>query len=170
MSKCPIATYQAILLYLIFTLIKTSSAFSLDFSLTLPLPDLELLSALVQVCIRNNIFYYPTMTERYDGINSMACMWIGVEEMCRLGLALYKVSKLCKNQDSKEDSSRLLQLSDLHFPVPDSQHLWDAQSNLEFSRSLQIDRGHGRKDAFARKNWISIYAKGLGSESDKWWM
>lgn len=169
-SKCPIATYQAILLYLIFSLIQSGCAYLLDFSLPLPSPDLEVLSALVEVCIRNKIFHYPNMIERYEGINSMACIWVGIEEICRLGLALYKVSRLCKNRNSNGGLGRLLQLSDLHFPVPDSQHIWDAQSNLEFSRALRIDRGRGRTDAFAKKNWISISAKGLESGSERWWM
>ena len=169
-SICPIATYQGILLYLIFSLIQDGNARSLGLNLSLSPSDYQILSALVRVCRRTNVFYYPSMLERYQAVASMACIWIGVEEMCRLGLAMYKISSLCRSGDSEDTEGRLLQLSDLHFPVPDSRQLWDAKSDLEFSQLLQIDARREKLDVRDLGNWISVSGKVLESGSEKWWI
>lgn len=100
----------------------------------------------------------------------MACIWIGVEEMGRLGLAMYKVSSLCRagNLEDKEDA--LLQLSDLEFPVPDSRSLWDAKSDMELSQLLQLEAGRARLDASDMASWISGCGKVLESGSERWWL
>ena len=81
-----------------------------------------------------------------------------MEEMCRLGLAMYKISSLCRNGDSEGTEGRL-QLSDLHFPVPDSRQLWDAKSDPEFSQLLQIDARREKFDVRDLGNWISVSGK-----------
>ncbi|KAJ5116825.1 hypothetical protein N7456_001173 [Penicillium angulare] len=170
-SKCPIATYQGILLYLIFSLIQNSNIRSLGLGLSLSSYDYQILSALVQVCLRNKVFHYPDMLERYEGITPMACIWVGMEEMSRLGLALYKVSALCKRENSSSNGIRLLQLSDLQFPVPDSRHLWEAESNQELARLLRLDGVSGRfNNIYTPQNWISTSAKALESGSERWWL
>ncbi|OOQ81546.1 transcription factor with C2H2 and Zn(2)-Cys(6) DNA binding protein [Penicillium brasilianum] len=169
-SICPIATYQGILLYLIFSLIQESSTRSLSLKLTLSSSDYEILSVLVQVCRRNHVFYYPGMLERYQDVDSMACIWIGVEEMGRLGLAMYKVSSLCRAGKLEDTEDRLLQLSDLRFPVPDSRSLWDAKSDMELSQLLQLEAGRERLAASDMANWISVCGKALESGSERWWL
>lgn len=170
-SICPIATYQGILLYLIFSLIQDSNTRSLGLNLSLSPSDYEILSVLVQVCVQNQVFYYPSMLERYQEVDSMACIWIGVEEMGRLGLAMYKVSSLCRAGSGLDDTEgRLLELSDLQFPVPDSRQLWDAKSTLELGRLLQVDAGRERLDARDIGNWISVCGNVLESGSERWWL
>jgi hypothetical protein len=111
------------------------------------------------------------MLERYQDVDSMACIWIGVEEMGRLGLAMYKVSSLVRaGRSSNDTEGRLLELSDLQFPVPDSRQLWDAKSNLELGRLLQMDAGRERLDARDMGNWISGCGKVLESGSERWWL
>lgn len=132
-SRCPVATYQAILIYIIFSLIvQDTTPRRMDFSAVLSPSDFQLLSALVGTCLRNDIFYYPRMLDRYHDISSVTCIWVGVEEIKRLGLALYKVSRLCSNGNCQESNTRgdnrLLRLSDLRFPLPASRRLWDAES------------------------------------------
>ncbi|KAI9376113.1 hypothetical protein BJX61DRAFT_539125 [Aspergillus egyptiacus] len=163
-SRWPIATYQGILLYLIFSCISPlTTTRSLDLSLTLPPSDRRILSALVAACLRNNIFYYPIMLTRYQDIDSVTCIWVGVEEIKRLGLALYKISRLCRGttRAGADNDGPLLQLADLRFPPPDSSRLWEAESNPELARLLvEIDNDNGhtdnaRFDGRLEANWVS---------------
>jgi len=72
----------------------------------------------------------------------MTCIWVGVEEIKRLGIALYRVCKLCSNNDSSDVNGgghlkpEFLILADLQFPMPDSNELWNAESNIVLSRRL----------------------------------
>lgn len=100
----------------------------------------------------------------------MACIWIGVEEMGRLGLAMYKVSSLCRAEELEDTEDRLLLLSDLRFPVPDSRSLWDAKSDMELSQLLQLEAGRERLAASDMANWISVCGKALESGSERWWL
>ncbi|KAE8327144.1 transcription factor with C2H2 and Zn(2)-Cys(6) DNA binding domain [Aspergillus sergii] len=146
-SAWPIATYQGVLLYLIFSLLSAPQhSHSLDLTIQLSVSDRRILTALVQTCLRHNVFFYPAMLGRYQDIDDVTCIWVGVEEIKRLGLALYKVCNRCRGgrqgESPGESNSRLLCLSDLRFPAPDSNHLWEAKSNMELSNLLaQTSRG-----------------------------
>ncbi|KAE8371282.1 hypothetical protein BDV26DRAFT_276442 [Aspergillus bertholletiae] len=166
-SGWPIATYQGVLLYLIFSLLSASHySHSLDLTIQLPTSDQRILTALVQTCLRHNVFFYPAMLGRYQDIDDITCIWVGVEEIKRLGLALYKVCNRCWNARSGEsegDSNpRLLRLSDLRFPAPDSNHLWTAKSNTELSHlvaqlSMDINPAGGREGKWISESggWLS---------------
>lgn len=175
-SRCPVATYQAILIYIIFSLIvQDTTPRRMDFSAVLSPSDFQLLSALVGTCLRNDIFYYPRMLDRYHDISSVTCIWVGVEEIKRLGLALYKVSRLCSNGNCQESNTRgdnrLFRLSDLRFPLPASRRLWDAESDRELSRLLQLERDRGAGlDSRDERNWISASGRLLDSSCEMWWM
>ncbi|KAL4912731.1 hypothetical protein BDW62DRAFT_194049 [Aspergillus aurantiobrunneus] len=148
-SAWPIATYQGILLHLMLSLLSRRCSLSQS--------DYDILVALVRTCRRHNLFFYPRMVGRYDGINSMACIWVGVEEIKRLGIALYSVCKLCRDSDSGRE---LLALSDLQFPMPDSNSLWNAESNAILSRRLAGVEPSAALDGRREENWIS----GLGED------
>ncbi|PWY81569.1 hypothetical protein BO94DRAFT_145736 [Aspergillus sclerotioniger CBS 115572] len=166
-SQCPVATYQAILLYLIFSLMQSSS------SRPLPPRDRHILSALIDTCLRNRVFYYPRMVSRYQAIDSVACIWVGVEELKRLGLAMYKVSRLCgRNLVVEESEGAVLRLTDLQFPMPDSRHLWEAQSNLELACLLQMEASYRgvRPDSRDEGSWISTSGELLDDGVESWWM
>ncbi|CAG8890365.1 unnamed protein product [Penicillium egyptiacum] len=174
LSRWPIATYQGILLYIIFSLLASIPiGLELNLSLTIPLPDRQILSALIATCLRNNLFYYPNMLTRYQHVESITCMWVGVEEIKRFGLALYKVSRLCGRRsclgESDETDGRLLRLSDLQFPMPDRKNFWDAGSNAELARLLLIySRREDKSDDARGTKWIS--QSGILLESDEnWW-
>ncbi|OJJ97684.1 hypothetical protein ASPACDRAFT_62661 [Aspergillus aculeatus ATCC 16872] len=199
-SRCPVATYQAILLYLIFSLVLTRTGHgtsdgsskpsqALDLSLPLSPDDTHILSVLVTTCLSNSVFYYPLMLERYhQSIDSVACIWVGVEELKRLGLAMYKVCRLsghgarvvegdavAMGRDAPEEHRGVLRLSDLQFPPPDSRHLWEAQSNPELARLLQIEArkpggASARLDGREEGNWISACGRVLQDGVDTWWL
>ncbi|KAL2826317.1 hypothetical protein BDW59DRAFT_145389 [Aspergillus cavernicola] len=170
-SQWPIATYQAILLYLIFSCISPlAKTRSLDLTLTLPPSDQGILSALVRACLQNNIFYYPTMLARYHDIDSVTCIWVGVEELKRLGLALYKISRLCGRGCDNEADNRLLRLSDLQFPPPDSRRLWNAESNPVLSTLLAEGCQGLKLDGRVEANWISSCGRVLDSNEELEWI
>ncbi|KAL6239529.1 Isochorismatase family-domain-containing protein [Aspergillus navahoensis] len=147
-SQWPIATYQGILIYLIFSLVSSGTKHALfELSLTFHMSpcDRSILSALVETCLENNIFYYPRMLERYRSVEDITCIWVGVEEIKRLGLGLFRICCLWAGGNQGEllvrpgmlGPNRLLCLSDLRFPPPDRDYLWEAGSNEELSRLLR---------------------------------
>ncbi|RAL00775.1 uncharacterized protein BO80DRAFT_475309 [Aspergillus ibericus CBS 121593] len=190
-SRCPVATNQAILLYLIFSLVLNSNGNtdtnisnnitgicatprSLDLTHTLSPMDQHILSLLVSTCLRNNIFYYPQMMNRYHHtMQSITCIWVGMEELKRFGLALYKDCRLCQSGndilESEADTGegrKVLRISDLQFPPPDIRHLWVAQSIWELSHLLQMEacRRGMRLDGRVEGNWISSCGRLLDGE------
>lgn len=152
-SAWPIATYQGILLYLILCLLESRQSHH-SHKCSLSQLDYEILVVLVQTCRRHRLFFYPTMLGRYHGINSMACIWVGVEEIKRLGIALYRVCKLCSDGNNV-GGSELLTLSDLQFPMPDSNELWNAETNTILSRRLAKVDPSAKLDGWQEQNWIS---------------
>lgn len=171
-SRWPIATYQGILLCIIFSLLSTPAGLELNLGLVVNVSDRQIISALVATCLRNNIFYYPNMLTRYRNVESLTCMWVGVEEIKRFGLALYKVSRLCGRGsclgEPDESDSRVLRLSDLQFPMPDERNLWDASSNPELARRLLIFSRRDRSHDPSSTDWISQC--GILLETDEnWW-
>ena len=173
-SRWPIATYQGILLYIIFSLLASIPiGLDLNLSLTLHVNDRQILSALIETCLRNNIFYYPNMLTRYHHVESITCMWVGVEEIKRFGLALYKVSRLCGmgscSGESDETGGRFLRFSDLQFPMPDKKNLWNAGSNAELARLLSMhSRREDNSDEPRATTWISQSGALLETE-ENWW-
>ncbi|PYI03991.1 hypothetical protein BO78DRAFT_388941 [Aspergillus sclerotiicarbonarius CBS 121057] len=170
-SQCPVATYQAILLYLIFSLVQDSSRGNSP--RPLPPSDRHILSVLVDTCLRNRVFYYPRMVERYQAIDSVACIWVGVEELKRLGLAMYKVSRLCGRNLAVEEENEgpVLRLTDLQFPMADGRHLWEAQSNPELACLLQMEASHRvQSDSLDEGSWISACGGLLDGGMESWWL
>jgi hypothetical protein len=142
---------------------------SLDLTLQLSASDHSILTALVRTCLGHSVLYYPAMLGRYQDIDSVACIWVGVEEIKRFGLALYKVCKICNSvydDESGENSGqRLLRLSDLRFPVPDGNHLWEAGSNLELSHLLAKKGTDAQSERSREVKWISENGQWLDSNA-----
>ncbi|KAL4735755.1 hypothetical protein BDV11DRAFT_208211 [Aspergillus similis] len=150
-SQWPIATYQGILLYLIFSLVLSGTnhaSFELSLTFWMSPSDRSILSSVVETCLENNIFHYPRMLQRYTGVEDITCIWVGVEEIKRLGLALYRVCCMCAGGAGQEvsghpdgDHGRLLRLRHLDFPSPDEEYLWEAGSNEELLSLLRRRNG-----------------------------
>lgn len=147
----PIPTYQSILLQLIFALLvaKQDSTFNLNFRLQLPDSEYELLTSLVETCCRLGLFNYPNMLARFHSSDSIALVWMSVEEIKRFGLALYKLCRLCTRSDSTNKSgsssglrNELLTLRDLDFCMPDSDEVWNTLpgSGTEWFRSTALQQ------------------------------
>ncbi|KAL4817718.1 hypothetical protein BDW67DRAFT_174516 [Aspergillus spinulosporus] len=168
-SQWPIATYQGILIYLIFSLVlygTNHASFELSLIFQMSPSDRSILSSVVETCLENNIFHYPRMLQRYVGVEDITCIWVGVEEIKRLGLALYRVCCMCSGGTGREasghsdgDHGRLLRLCDLDFPPPDEEYLWEAGSNKELSRLLQHRQGTFKQHQTDGKRGDSFMAK-----------
>lgn len=129
---------------------------SFNLRIQLSTPDYQILTALVSTCRRQHVFSYPAMLGRYHSIESVTCIWVGVEEIKRLGLSLYRVSRICCcAPELGQDRTSLLGLSDLQFPVPDSNHLWEARSNPELSYLLTGVRRDAQPGKSQSGRWIS---------------
>ncbi|OGM45049.1 hypothetical protein ABOM_005785 [Aspergillus bombycis] len=123
----PMATYQGILLHLIFARLQGGQA-RLDPRMKHSLPEIpsQLLIALVCSCLQRNMFFYLSIFAQFDSASVPdVFIWVGIEEVKRFALALYKVC-----QWSRADDAGLLSLADLQFAMPDSDELWHASSDL----------------------------------------
>ncbi|EAW13141.1 C2H2 type zinc finger domain protein [Aspergillus clavatus NRRL 1] len=162
----PMATYQGILLQIIFALIKDNET-QLDIQLTRPLcrGSSRLLTTLIDTCRRQNLFFYPAILAQFSRESVPdVFIWVGIEEVKRFALALYKVCRLCHVQDTELDTPRstgrgkdLLALMDLQFALPDSDELWHASSDLAARLAQDGPMCYSNKNIEA--NWISQAAR-----------
>ncbi|KAF7596642.1 hypothetical protein BBP40_000564 [Aspergillus hancockii] len=172
-SPWPMATYQGILLQIIFALIKGDRG-HVDLHLTHELPEIpaQLLVALVQSCRNRNMFFYPAMLAEFNLISvPNVYIWVGIEEAKRYALALYKVCRQCRvlgpmplgeslnsisERGTYSQGRSLLSLADLHFALPDSNELWDASSDLAARLAENPDDLINKN---IEENWISQTAR-----------
>ncbi|KAJ6184589.1 hypothetical protein N7519_005890 [Penicillium mononematosum] len=168
------ATYQGILLHLIFSLLHNHDPSDLQLSQVLPEIPSQLLVSLVRSCLKRRMFFYPSILAQFkQGVDPDVFIWLGIEEVKRFNLSLYRVCRHARVYDTKllEDApnfnprrgprspdERLLSLADLQFAVPGSDELWHATSDL----AVKIA---GSEAAYANDNiedkWISQTARVL---------
>ncbi|RAL08048.1 C2H2 type zinc finger domain protein [Aspergillus homomorphus CBS 101889] len=134
----PMATYQGILLNVLFALISATPG-SVDLQLTRTLPALpsQLLLALVRTCRQQDLFSYPTIRAQFTRNTAPdVFIWLGIEEVKRFALSLYRVSAMVRVQESHvpvDDASKgecLVSLEELRFAMPERDDLWNANSDL----------------------------------------
>lgn len=86
------------------------------------------------------MFFYPEILAQFsrDSVPDVF-IWVGIEEVKRFALGLYKIRRSCHIQcengpcNSPHSTNRersLLTLADLQFALPDGDELWHASSNL----------------------------------------
>lgn len=165
----PVPTYQSILLQLIFALLLAQKEERPDFSFRIPLPPskYELLKSLVETCRALGVFHYPNMLTQHASSTNITLIWVSVEELKRLGLALYKFSRLCSQPEASIDDtersngtgtglrSELLTLADLDFCMPDSDYVWNATPGTESEAVKNSALQHEGRDNRDPDNWIS---------------
>ncbi|KAL5050959.1 hypothetical protein BDW71DRAFT_194070 [Aspergillus fruticulosus] len=129
-SSCswPIPTYQAMLLHIIFAALYKSQGqgvpplqLSLDLKPRLALADADLLNRLVASCRKLGMLFYPNMLARYSKDDLPSYVWVSIEEVKRLNMALFR---LCR--------SDRLHPRDLQFPLPTNTPLWNAVGKCEW--------------------------------------
>ncbi|KAL2844413.1 hypothetical protein BJX68DRAFT_269644 [Aspergillus pseudodeflectus] len=129
----PLATFQAILLNIIFSTIREATS-------NLQERCSSLLRALTTTCIAGGLFSHERMRAQIHPSDSMLFAWTYVEETQRLALALFKVNTLLQ--------TGMLRVEDLELPLPDNGYLWDAPETRDFySRyHAQLESGAYARD------------------------
>ncbi|KAL5342265.1 hypothetical protein BJX70DRAFT_339546 [Aspergillus crustosus] len=167
----PIPTYQAVLLHIIFALLsKPSGPLGLDLKPSLSPPDADILDRLVASCKRLGMFYYPNMLARYVATDIPSYVWVGIEEVKRFNLALFRACNACSNQrtsvnegkiDETSASSRRLRAEDLQFPLPRNDPLWLAMEKEDWSAAAAEDVDSCSLADTLESEWISKSANVL---------
>ncbi|KIA75351.1 hypothetical protein HK57_00180 [Aspergillus ustus] len=152
----PIPTFQAILLYILFSLISKNTV-TIGFSLkpALPAAEIDLLASLIASCRHLGMFHYPTILQQYANDHVKAYIWIGVEEIKRFNLALFK---LCRSISSSGDRCRLA-ASELQFPLPTGERLWSAVTSADWHGEASKEGTNLDKTRGPNEPWISESAE-----------
>ena len=164
----PMATYQGILLQIIFALLQGNHGLNLQLTHELPTLPLQLLKALVRTCLERQMFFYPSIVAQFTNTLPDVYIWVGVEEVKRFALSLYKVCRSCQVPDigASAPGRSLLSLANLQFAPPDSDELWHASSDLA-SRLAEDRSADGERNSDAR--WISQTASVLQPDGGFCW-
>ncbi|KAJ5356193.1 hypothetical protein N7517_010802 [Penicillium concentricum] len=166
------ATYQGILLHLIFSLLLNHDRSDLQLTQVLPEIPSRLLVSLVRSCLKRHMFFYPSILAQFkQGVDPDVFIWLGIEEVKRFDLCLYRVcrhARVCDTAHLEDRSNlsppcgprapggKLLLLSDLQFAVPDSDELWHATSDL--AAKLAGNQAPYTNENI-EENWISQTAR-----------
>ncbi|KAJ5673965.1 C2H2 type zinc finger domain protein [Penicillium macrosclerotiorum] len=156
-SACPwpMATYQAILLHLILSVImKANSVINLDLRASISPADLGLLKSLVESCRRLGMFFYPNMLSKYKDTDLPSFVWVGVEEVKRFSIALYRFCAKVRSFSSEDRP--LLHASELRFPLPSNDALWNSAGRHEWEANAKEENSVSFNDDLQAR-WISKY-------------
>lgn len=162
----PVGTYQGILLNIIFALLLSSKEqrtrggtcrLDLKAEKTTPLSEdnYRILAALIKSCLQRGMFFYPDMLAQFNGSSSnFIFIWVGVEEVKRLVLTLFRVWSIC-SEGSDEGVDKLLSTKDLKFSMPEQDILWMAPSDEDLLRRLERGMGNGTAMKNGEEHWIA---------------
>ncbi|PYH29024.1 Zn(II)2Cys6 transcription factor [Aspergillus neoniger CBS 115656] len=162
--KWPIATYQAILLHLIFAaLYRGGGELDLDLKPSLAPADSDLLERLIISCKKLGIFYYPNILQHYCNSILPGYTWVSVEEVKRFDLALFRVCGAFgisgKGEDRMSNLDGRIRACDLQFPPPRNTPLWNAVTKEEWESAATADMNRHSLDDPLPLQWISNSAE-----------
>ncbi|PYH41782.1 C2H2 type zinc finger domain protein [Aspergillus saccharolyticus JOP 1030-1] len=153
----PMATYQGILLNVIFALL-TANSHPAHLLLTRTLPPLQasLLQSLVQTCRHQDMFFYPAIRTQFSQVTVPdVYVWLAIEEVKRFALALYRV---CSTTEVDSPSRPcVLSLTELRFAMPEREELFDAGTHL--AAMLAKEKLMNYDERNMEVNWISNSAR-----------
>jgi hypothetical protein len=150
-------TYQAILLFTIFAMTAHEATDAFDENVDNDNDndnDINsvhcIFTHLVRTCRAQGVLYYPAMLAQISADDPIVFKYSNIEEYKYFSLTLFKVDHLLaqlvlseslpegeqqqQQQQQEENENRLLLISDLQFPLPDSGYLFEAPSIREFLR------------------------------------
>ena len=151
-------TYQSILLHIILSVFVSRDTGGVDLGLRhrIPAEQYDLLTALVQSCRNLGVFSYPEMLAQHPIGTPVTMIFLGVEEMKRFTLALYKVTHICTSVDRQESTSnKLLTVADLAFSMPYSDELWNRQEGADGQSISMATAQAGQKENRDHEKWIN---------------
>jgi hypothetical protein len=148
---------------------KRRPSLGLDLKPSLPSGDLELLVSLVQSCRRLGMFYFPNVLARFLPDDHAPYVWVSVEEVKRFNLALFKVCRALSGYSRQDGNGKecgvigatswRLAASDLQFPMPKNDPLWNAFGREEWVSAVTEDVLHTSLDDIKEGEWISNSAE-----------
>jgi hypothetical protein len=105
------------------------------------------------------MFFYPNILAKYKESDLPGFVWVGVEEIKRFNIALYK---LCAKLSSESPNDKpLLPAGELQFPLPSNDSLWNSVERHEWEANAKREDTVSLSDDFQAK-WISNLADVLG--------
>jgi hypothetical protein len=134
---------------------KSEGVVNLDLKASISAADLALLKSLVGSCRRLGMFFYPSMLARYKEADLPSFVWVGIEEVKRFNIALYKFC--AKLSSSNREDRPLLPASELQFPLPSNNPLWNSVERDEWEANWKEEHMVPLNDDFQGK-WISKFA------------
>ncbi|KAE8367559.1 hypothetical protein BDV27DRAFT_169488 [Aspergillus caelatus] len=163
----PIATYQGILLHIIFALVHAGTGnLGIDLKHAFSRTHTDLLNSLIGSCKRLGMLYYPHILTRYSQRDSGPYIWLGIEEIKRFNLALYRVyraaSVVGKRANNNTDIHARLTARDLQFPFPTHTRLWKTVSMAEWGSAAARGVFDQLLDDTMEEMWISKVHGALG--------
>lgn len=143
--RWPIATYQAILLFTIFAVTANdyTEVFGLDDDDTEDVLDsiYPIFTRLVGTCRVQRILHYPSMLSQIHADDPLVYKFSASEEFKYFALTLFKVDnilsklmQLGKNGDESYVETTALSISELQFPPPINNYLWETDGIREVLR------------------------------------
>jgi hypothetical protein len=151
-------------------LYKGGGALNLNLKPSLTPDVADLLDRLVTSCKRLGMLYYPNMLNRYCQDDLASYVWIGIEEVKRFNMALFKVCRAFSSVSEQEGSinsldiagaSRGLRARDLQFPLPRNTPLWNAVSKEEWVSAATEEVYCNTLNNTLEVEWISNSANTL---------
>ncbi|KAL2869618.1 Zn(II)2Cys6 transcription factor [Aspergillus lucknowensis] len=136
----PIPTLQAILLYVLFSLVSRNGiSIGFDLKPVLHGPEREILGSLITSCRRLGMFYYPNILAQFANHRHPTYIWVGVEEIKRLNLALFKLSRSVarSSHQPEEGSTCHIAAMELQFPRPAGERLWNATTLADWHEQAE---------------------------------
>lgn len=133
---------------------KADSVVNLDLKASISTADLELLKSLVGSCRRLGMFFYPNMLSKFKETDVPSFVWVGIEEVKRFSVALYR---LCaKLSNSSTEDGPLLHASELQFPMPSNDALWNSVKRDEWEANAKEENMISFRDDLQAR-WISSH-------------
>lgn len=133
---------------------KADSVVNLDLKASISTADLELLKSLVGSCRRLGMFFYPNMLSKFEETDLPSFVWVSVEEVKRFSVALYR---LCaKLSNSNTEDGPLLRASELQFPMPSNDDLWNSVRRDEWEANAKEENMISLRDDLQAR-WISSH-------------
>jgi hypothetical protein len=111
------------------------------------------------------MFYYPNILAKYEKTDLESFIWVCIEEIKRLNIALYKVcgkarSITDESHDGTDSVWSSLTAGELQFPLPSNCSLWNAVSRDEWTALANGDKLVSLDDT-CEERWISNFAEVL---------
>lgn len=122
----------------------------------IPADEYDLFDSLVRSCRNLGMLSYPAMLAQYPAGTSVTMIWVGVEEMKRFALALYKMAHICTSAEQKEGiCQKLLTVADFSFSLPYSDEFWNLPKGVDARPLVKAIAQTSQEENRDHEKWIN---------------